>query len=170
MGALIARTTSMERLRKMYAPENVKFAAHISTYGACNTALRDDDKVTGKPIRMFLGTEDDFAPIEPCRELVARLKKAGADVTLTEFSGAKHYFDAFYLKKPVHVPQATSRRNCALREGEPGQILDAGTGQPFDPDRFCNEKGGSVAYDEAAAVAMSTAVKDFLTDTFGLKR
>jgi dienelactone hydrolase len=170
MGGLPARATSMERFRKAYEPAGVRFAAHISVYGACNTAFRDDDKVTGKPIRLFSGTNDDFAPVAPCRDLVARLKRAGADVTLTEFPGAQHYFDAFYLKKPVHVAGVATRRNCWLMEGEPGQIRDAKTGQPFDPNASCTEKGGSVAYDEAAAVAETAAVKEFLTNVFGLKR
>lgn len=170
MGGLPARITSIERFRRAYGPDNLRFAGHISFYGACNTAFRDEDKVTGRPIRMFLGTNDDFAPVAPCRDLVARLKGAGADVTLTEFDGARHYFDAFYLKQPIHVAGATSRRNCALREGAPGQILDAQSGKPFDPDAFCNEKGGSVEYDAAADAAATAAVKDFLTELFGLKR
>ena len=28
-----------------------RFAAHIALYAPCNTAYRDDDKITGKPIR-----------------------------------------------------------------------------------------------------------------------
>ena len=118
---------------------------------------------------MFLGTDDDFAPVGPCRDLTARLKRAGADVMLTEFPGARHYFDGAYLTKPVHVPAATTRRNCVLMEGEHGQVLDAHTHQPYNAATSCTEKGGSVAYDEAAANATRAAVKALLVQVFGLK-
>jgi dienelactone hydrolase len=170
MGGLAARITSMERFRKAYAPPKVEFAGHISVYGACNTSFRDDDKVTDRPIRLFNGTADDFAPVEPCRELVARMKLLGADVKLTEFRGAHHYFDAFYLKQSATFPSVQNRRNCWLYEGERGQILDAKTRMPFDAIASCDERGGTIAYDEAAAAATTTAVKEFLTDIFGLKR
>lgn len=170
MGGLPARITSMERFRREFASDGTAFAAHISLYGACNTALRDSDKVTGKPIRMFVGTEDDFAPVAPCRALVARLRQAGADVTLTTFPGARHYFDAAFLKKPIYAAKATSRRNCELKEGDGGQILDARTDRPFDPKETCNEMGGSVEYNPDAAAATKASVKDFLTTVFHLKR
>jgi hypothetical protein len=57
-----------------------------------------------------------------------------------------------------------------LVEGEEGKLLDARTGKPFDPNIYCTEKGGTLAYDEAATVATTAAVKEFLTTTFGLKR
>jgi hypothetical protein len=75
MSAIAALYSGNERFRKSYAPKNVEFAAHIGMYTPCNTIYRDDDEVTGKPIRPFHGTADDWVPIEPCRRYVARLKK-----------------------------------------------------------------------------------------------
>jgi hypothetical protein len=57
-----------------------------------------------------------------------------------------------------------------LREGERGQLWDTKTGKPYDPNVSCNERGGTLLYNEAAAVATTAAVKEFLTATFGLKR
>src|SRR4029077_15959211 len=54
-GAVTAVYSGNERFRKMYAPANVAFAAHIGLYTPCNVRYRDDDKVTGKPIRLFHG-------------------------------------------------------------------------------------------------------------------
>jgi dienelactone hydrolase len=167
MGALPAVYSSNERFWKVYRTSDQPFAAHIGVYGACNTVFRDDEKVTGKPIRMFKGTADDFSPIEPCREYVARLKKAGADVALVEYPGATHFYDSFLLKEPLKVPQAGTRRNCSLSEGEQGQLLDTMTGKSYDPNVSCNEKGGTVAYNEAAAAATTAAVKEFLAAVFG---
>jgi dienelactone hydrolase len=86
MGALPAVYSSSVRFWKAYGSANVQFAAHIGVYGSCSTVLRDEDKVTGKPIRLFKGTLDDFGLIEPCREYVSRLKQAGADVVMAELT------------------------------------------------------------------------------------
>src|SRR6266851_2019889 len=169
-GGMVALYTSNERFWKSYGPANVQFAAHIALYASCNVVYHDDEKVTGKPIRLFGGTADDFGTIEPCRAYVGRLKKAGADVTLTEFPGVYHYYDWFTLKEPLKLPQARTRHNCSLAEGEQGQLLDTKTGKSYDPNVSCNEKGGTLAYNEEAAVATTAAVKEFLTARFGLTR
>lgn len=67
MGALPAVYSSSERFWKLYGSANVQFAAHIGVYGSCSTVLRGEEKVTGKPIRLFKGALDDFGLIEPCR-------------------------------------------------------------------------------------------------------
>jgi hypothetical protein len=144
MGATPAVYSSSERFWKLYGSANVQFAAHIGVYGSCNTVFRDEEKVTGKPIRLFKGTPDDFGPIEPCREYVSRLKQAGANAMLTEYPGATHQYDYSNLKEPVKLPAARVRRNCSLVEGERGQLIDAGTGKPFDPSVSCTEKGGCI--------------------------
>ena len=170
MGATPAVYSSSERFWKKYGSPTVQFAAHIGVYGSCNTVFRDQEKVTGKPIRLFKAIPDDFGPIEPCREYVSQLKQAGADVMMTEYPGVTHQYDYPNFKEVIKLPQAPVRRNCSLKEGEQGQVIDAATGKPFDPSVSCTEKGSTVVYNEAATVATTTAVKDFLTTTFGLKR
>jgi dienelactone hydrolase len=162
-GAVGAVYSSNERFRKMYGPSNVEFAAHIGMCTPCYTTYRDDDKVSSKPIRLFHGQADDWVPIQPCRDYVERLKKAGADVALTEYPGAAHAYDAFVLKEPLKLPQAQTPRNCRLAEGESGQILNSKTGAPFTLSDPCMEKGTTIAYDEAATAATVKAVKDLLT-------
>jgi len=66
-GAIAAVYSSNERFRKSYGPSNVEFPGHIGLYGPCNVAYHDDDKTTGKPIRLFHGISDDWVSIEPCR-------------------------------------------------------------------------------------------------------
>jgi dienelactone hydrolase len=170
MGALPAVYSSSERFWKLYGSGNVQFAAHIGVYGSCNLVFREEEKVTGKPIRLFKGAADEFGVIEPCREYVSRLKQTGADIALAEYPGVYHFYDWPNFKEPVKLPQAPSRRNCLMVEKEGGQVLDVKTGQPFDPKISCTEKGGTLAYNEAATMATTAAVKELLTTTFGLKR
>jgi dienelactone hydrolase len=167
-GGMATLYSSNERFWKSYGPANIQFAAHIGLYASCNVVYHDDEKVTGKPIRLFGGTADEWGTIEPCRAYVGRLKKAGADVTLTEYPGAYHYYDLFTLKEPLELPQARTRHNCSLAEGDQGRLLDTKTGKSYDPNVSCNEKGGTLAYNEEAAVATTAAVKEFLTARFGL--
>ena len=168
-GGPVALYSSMERLWRSYGPPNVQFAAHIGFYGSCAVVYRDEEKVTGKPIRVFHGTADDLELIEPCRAYVARLKKAGADVALNEYPGVQHAYDWVMFKEPLKLPQARTVRNCSLVEGERGQLVDTKTGKPYDPNVSCNDRGGTLLYNEPAAVATTAAVKEFLTTAFGLK-
>jgi dienelactone hydrolase len=167
-GAVAAVSSSIERFRKMYGPENVKFAAHIGLYTPCNTTFRDDDKVTGAPIRLFHGMADDWVSIQPCRDYVARLKKNAADITLAEYPDATHAYDTFVLKEPMKIPLAQTQRNCHLAEGDAGQVLNIATGKPFDLNDPCVERGATIAYNEAATTATTVALKEFLTATFRL--
>jgi dienelactone hydrolase len=165
-GALAALYSSNERFRQMYAPPHMAFAAHIALYAPCMTTYHDDDKVTGKPIRMFHGMVDGLFSVEACRAYVARLKTSGADVELTEFPDAGHAFDAFVLEKPLPFPKGKTLRNCRLMEGDAGQILNSATGTAFDISDPCVGEGFEFAYNEAAATATTDAVKAFLVATF----
>ncbi len=94
---------------------------------------------------------------------------AGADVVLTEYPDASHSYDMFFLKQPVKLAQAPNPHNCRLVEGGNGQILNGRTGNPFDLNDPCVEKGATIAYNEAATVATTKAVTEFLVATFHLK-
>jgi dienelactone hydrolase len=120
-GAVPAVYSSNERFRKLYDPAKVGFAAHIGLYTPCNVQYRDDDKVTGAPIRLFHGIADDYVSIAPCRAYVERLKAAGVNVALTEYPDAFHAYDGT-TSPPIQLPQAQTTRNCTLREGDNGQL------------------------------------------------
>jgi dienelactone hydrolase len=167
-GATASVYSAMERFRKTYAPANLAFAAHIGLYTPCNITYREDENLTGKPIRLFHGTADTWVSIEPCREYVARLKKKGVDISLTEYAGALHNYDNF-RRPQMEFPDAQNTSKCLLTEGDHGIILNSKTGAPFTLNDACVEKGAWVVYDEAATVATVKAVKDFLTATFKLK-
>src|SRR6478736_3615201 len=92
-GAGAALYSSMARFQKMYGNPDLQFVGHISTYGICNTRLRDDEDVK-KPILMLHGTADDLTPIAPCREYAERLSKAGKSARIIE------YPDAYPIRRP----------------------------------------------------------------------
>jgi dienelactone hydrolase len=171
-GAVAAIYSSSERFARMWAPAGVQFAAHIGLGTPCYTRYREDDRLTGKPIRLFHGAGDDYVPVSACRSYVGRLRDAGVDAALTEYAGAHHAYDNVGLKNnpaPVNLVDAQTLRNCQLAEGDHGLILNSRTGTPFVMNDQCVERGAHVGYDEAAAVATVKAVKAFLVTVFSLK-
>jgi dienelactone hydrolase len=100
-GAVPSLYASMNRFQSAYAPEGASFASYIGFYTPCNIALIDDEKVSAKPIRLYHGIADDWVPVGPCRDYVARLKKAGARLCQTS------------LNIPVLIMLSTTRRSRA---------------------------------------------------------
>lgn len=170
LGGHVTLLSSQERFRTRYGLPNVQFAAYIALYPGCYTRLRDDVKVAARPIRLFHGTGDDWCPVEQCRALVADLKKAGADATLTEYPGASHAYDDPSYKVRLNVPQAMSLRKCWVAEGEGGQFMNSQTGKPFTPSDPCIEFGVSLQYDEAATTSTREAVKAVLASAFAAEK
>jgi dienelactone hydrolase len=168
-GGLVTLLSSQERFHTRYGLPNVQFAAYIPVYANCAYRFQDDAKVAARPIRLFHGTGDNWCPAEQCRALVADMKKAGADVTLTEYPGASHAYDDQSLKARLNLPQAPSLRKCLLVEGEGGQILNSQTGKPLAPSDSCLEYGVSLQYDEAATMSTREAVKAVLASAFAAK-
>ena len=165
-GAVAAVYSSSARFTRRYAPAGVQFAAHIGLYTPCYYRYREDDKVTGKPLRLFHGAADDYTPTGPCRAFVTRLKEAGIDAALTEYPGAYHLYDN-PLQPSVKNPQAQTFRNCSVVEDQQGRLRDSATNAPFTLTAACIERGATLGpYDEAAAAATTSAVKNFLVSVF----
>ena len=165
-GAVPALYASMNRLQSAHAPEGASFAAYIGFYTPCNTALIDDEKVSAKPIRLYHGIADDWVPIGPCRDYVARLKKAGANIDLVEYPGAYHAFDVQTIPGTLQLPQAQTARKCRLEEKPQGVIINSDTGQPFSLNDTCIERGTTIAYNAEATDAARKDVVEFLSKLF----
>ena len=163
-GAVASVYSAVERFRQAHAADGgQRFAAHVGLYTPCNVAYRDDAKVSPVPIRLFHGIADDYVSVEPCRDYVARLKEAGADVALTEYAGAHHGFDSPLIAPLVPVPNAQTTRNCRLAEDAAGAVRNASTGEVYALERDpCVEKGAHVGHHAEAAAAVRGAVKGFL--------
>jgi dienelactone hydrolase len=165
-GAVPSIYASMKRFQSAYAPDGAGFAAYIGFYTPCNVALIDDEKVGTRPIRLYHGLADDWVPVGPCRDYVARLKKAGADISLVEYPGAYHAFDNQMIPGTMQLPQALTGRKCRFEEKQPGVIINNDTGQPATANDSCIERGATIAYNAEATVAARKDVVEFLTNLF----
>ena len=165
-GGQAALYSSVRRFQRMHGPASGRdFAAYIPFYATCGTIFVEDDEVSPNPIRMFHGTADNYVPVAPCRDYVARLKSKGANVVLTEYEGAHHVFDSRALMKPVVAAKSQSTRSCQLAEAQNGVVVNVKTQQAFSYADPCVELGPTIAYDEKAHAEAVKAVKAFVTAT-----
>jgi dienelactone hydrolase len=165
-GGQAALYASVKRFQRMHGPASGRdFAAYIPFYASCGTKFVDDDEVSPSPIRMFHGAADNYVPVAPCREYVARLKAKGAKVELTEYPGAHHVFDGRSFKTAVVAAKSQSTRNCQLAEAKSGAVINVRTGQPFSYADPCVALGPTIGYDEGAHAQARKAVRDFVAAT-----
>lgn len=158
---------SLKRFNRMWNNSGVEFAAYIPFYPDCMTTFVSDAEVANRPIRIFGGAKDDYNPTSTCRAYVARLKAAGADVSLTEYSEASHAFDNPLGAQPAAVsPKFQSVRNCKIQEIE-GVLVNTETDRPFTYKDACVALGARLGYDPAATHAATEAVTVFLASLFG---
>lgn len=169
-GGQAALYASLERFNKLWNKSGVQFAAYIPFYPDCSTTYQTDTDVAARPIRIFHGTPDDYNPVKSCKAFVDRLKEAKRDVALTEYSDSAHGFDAGLLGvNTVAVStDAQTARNCHIREGEGGVLMNADTQAPFTYKDACIELNPHVGGNPVTAAESRKAVVEFLQALFKL--
>jgi dienelactone hydrolase len=154
---------SVERFHKLWNESGVQPAAYVAFYPDCATTYRDDAAVVAKPIRIFHGTPDNYNPVATCKRFVARLKEAKADVELTEYPKAEHGFDNPLAPNPARpATNDQSVRECTIREGEGGTLVNDATKASFTYKDECVRVGPLVGHDPEATQAATVAVTGFL--------
>ena len=161
-GGVAALYSGMTRFQRLYGPAGARFSHHIAFYPPCFITYIGDEAVTDRPIRVFIGTADEFAPVERCRPYVERLRRAGADAQLTAYPGAHHQFDRPSDAPPRHFPREQNVSRCFWEERPEGQVVNRDSGQPFSLDDPCVFRGGTFGSDGAAYRAGRDAVKALL--------
>jgi dienelactone hydrolase len=147
-GGIATLYASLTRFQRLYGSAGADFAAYIPFYPFCNYALREDEQVSERPIRIFHGTADDVTPIEPCRQYAERLCRAGKDVQLIEYAGAHHAFDdpsraaryppgaelpPLFLGRALWWATGESRDGAAAARGPLRPARHLGAGTPHHP-------------------------------------
>ena len=169
-GGQAALYASLDRFNKLWNKSGVQFAAYIPFYPDCSTSYLTDTDVAARPIRIFHGTPDDYNPVASCKAYVARLQAAKRDVMLTEYPDSQHGFDAGLLGSSTISISANAQtaRNCHLKEGEGGVLVNADTQAPFSYKDSCIELNPHVGGNPATALEARKAVSDFLQALFKL--
>jgi dienelactone hydrolase len=169
-GGQAALYASLDRFNKLWNKSGVEFAGYIPFYPDCSTRYLTDTDVASRPIRIFHGTPDDYNPVASCKAYVGRLQEARRDVVLTEYPDSAHGFDAGLLGASIVTvsTEAQTARNCHIREGEGGALMNADTQAPFGYKDACIELNPHVGGNPATAEEARKAVSDFLQTLFRL--
>lgn len=169
-GGQAALYASLDRFNKLWNTSGAQFAGYIPFYPDCSTSYATDTEVAARPIRIFHGTPDDYNPVASCKAYVGRLAAARRDVVLTEYPDSQHGFDAGLLGLSTIAVSANAQtaRNCHLREGEGGVLMNADTQVAFTYKDPCIELNPHVGGNPATALEARKAVSDFLQALFKL--
>jgi dienelactone hydrolase len=161
---------SLDRFQKLWNKSGVQFAAYIPFYPDCSTTYATNTEIAARPIRIYHGTPDDYNPVASCKAYLARLQEAKRDVVLTEYPDSQHGFDAGLLGVSTITVSANAQtaRNCHLKEGEGGVLMNADTKAPFSYKDACIELNPHVGGNPATAAEARKAVSDFLLALFKL--
>jgi dienelactone hydrolase len=155
---------SLDRFNRLWNKSGVHFAAYIPFYPDCSTTYQSDADVAARPIRIFHGTPDDYNPVKSCKAFVERLKAAGRDVVLTEYPDSAHGFDSGLLGISTVAVSANAQtvRNCQIKEGDGGVLMNGDTNAPFTYKDACVELNPHVGGNPATAGEARKAVVEFL--------
>ncbi|MCK1683574.1 dienelactone hydrolase family protein [Bradyrhizobium sp. 147] len=161
---------SLERFNKLWNKSGIQFAAYIPFYPDCSTTYVGDSEVVARPIRIFHGAPDDYNPVKSCRAFVERLKAAGRDVVLTEYRDSAHGFDSGLLGVNTVAVSANAQtvRNCHIKEGDGGVLMNGDTNAPFSYKDACVELNPHVGGNPKTAAEARKAVEEFLQVLFKL--
>jgi dienelactone hydrolase len=163
-GGQAALYASLTRFNKLWNKSGLQFAGYIPFYPDCSTSYATDTEVAARPIRIFHGTPDDYNPVASCKAYIQRLQDAKRDVVLTEYPDSAHGFDSGLLGVNTVTVSANAQtaRNCHIREGEGGVLMNADTQAPFGYKDACIELNPHVGGNPATAEEARKAVSDFL--------
>ncbi|MGH7356413.1 MAG: dienelactone hydrolase family protein [Candidatus Rokuibacteriota bacterium] len=99
-GGSVARLAAAPSIAGAYArPGVARFRASLAFYPGCARGFPDGR--VGTPLRIHIGSDDDWTPAPPCEQFVAVV---GGDVRITVYPGALHAFDAVGLEARVWRP------------------------------------------------------------------
>ena len=166
-GGWVTLWASQAQIERRFLRANVDFAAYAAFYpAACNVRLLNETAMAPGPVRIFHGTADDWTPIGPCREWVARRQAAGRDVSLVAYERAMHAFDVPFFSPPQRWTGVFNPGRCTITELSDRTFV-ADDGRPLTADSPCVGRGATLGYDARAHRQSIVDVKAFLDQSFG---
>ena len=161
-GGIVSLYSSLYRFYRNHGPQKVIFAAHISFYPSCSYTFIDELDTSFRPIRIFIGTEDDYVGLTDCEEYVEKLKRIGKNAEIIKFRGAKHQFDN-PTSPNIYLPKIMNLSKCKMVEEKEGVIVDKDTGEKFSPKAKCIYQGAHIGYNEESFNEAKNILTKFLT-------
>ena len=168
-GGWVTLWASQAQFERRFLRAHVEFAAHAAVYPAgCNARLLTETDMAPGPVRIFVGTDDDWTPMAPCREWVARRQAAGRRVSLVDYRGALHAFDVPAFTPPRRLADVVNPASCAVVQRRDGTFVD-NEGRPFSGLSACMSRGAMLGYSPTAHKRLVADVRAFFDESFKLR-
>ena len=167
-GGRTALVAAQTRFASAFGAPGVGFAAYIALYPDCNVRLLDETKLEPGPQRIFIGAADVLTAADACVDYGERLRRAGADITVTTFAGAHHGFDNVSNPGLTRIAEYESAARCRLEERGAGAIVNVDTGKELTDGDACITRGLVAGYDRDADASTRAAVRAFFVERFAL--
>jgi len=162
-GGCITLMAAMTRFQEGWLSREASIAAYLAFYPPLWLELKKFEKVGGRPIRIFVGTADDWTPSETARIYIENLQSAGQDAKIHEYPGAHHHFDGGSHRGTIFIRDAFNLGKCRFKETTIGWgIVDAITNETISRQASCISRGATCQYNAAAHRQAIKDVESFL--------
>lgn len=123
-GGMISVLSAHEQFSRVFLPENLRFAGHVSYYG-CTVPRVEDVRTSGAPVSIMHGGLDGNVCLERSAEIVEDLRRGGSPVHYTVFPEAYHQWESAETKRSFVQFNLAA---CRMRVAADGTIYDERSG------------------------------------------
>lgn len=123
-GGMISVLSAHELFARVFLPDGLRFAGHVSYYG-CTVPRVEDPRTSGAPVTIMHGGKDGNVCLERSREIVDDVRRGGSPVHYTLFPEAYHQWESAETKRSFVQFNLAA---CRMRVGADGTIRDERTG------------------------------------------
>jgi len=170
-GGTVALLAARRRYRDRLAKADHRFAALVGFYPWCG---EQDSRLalTGAPLLLLLGAEDDWTGARACQDYAKRIAAAGYPVKAITYPGAEHGFD-YDGQARYYLARARDWSDCTYLARRDGFVIARnGRFRPWsalgDYFRACSRPGAHTAANPAARDRAHADLKAFLFSVFKL--
>ncbi len=129
-GGMISVLSAHEQFSRVFLPDGLRFAGHVSLYG-CTVPRLENVRTSGAPVTIMQGGKDGNVDLERSREIAADLRRGGSQVNEIVFPNAFHQWDSAETKRSfVQFNIAACRMHVSadgtIRDERSGMLISGG--------------------------------------------
>ncbi len=123
-GGMISVLAAHEQFARVFLPDSLRFAGHVSYYG-CTVPRLDDPRTSGAPVTIMQGGRDGNISIRRSGEIVGDLRRGGSPVHYTVFPDAYHQWESAEDRRSF---VQFNLAGCRMRVAADGAVREERTG------------------------------------------
>lgn len=123
-GGMISVLSAHEQFARVFLPDNLRFAGHVSYYG-CTVPRVENVTASGAPVTIMQGGKDGNVNLERSEEIADDLRRGGAPVRHIVFPEAYHQWESAERRRSFVQFNLAS---CRMHVAADGTIQEERTG------------------------------------------